>query len=211
MTSIERDPYYEEFFQAELGRDVSFRGGPRLHRSDLIYCLRKAYFRLMDIEPPEHFTMEFTIIGKTLHRIIERSFKYNEIEMEKDGISGTVDVVVPFGDKKLPIEIKTTRRFIANASDIPSSYIEQLKIAVIMAETNEGLLAILNIITAKIQVWVLRMTDEAKNSFWQEILSRRASVEKAVAEKNFLLLPKTLWMCRTCEYRTICDAAEPKN
>jgi CRISPR/Cas system-associated exonuclease Cas4 (RecB family) len=211
MTSIERDPYYEEFFQAELGRDVSFRGGPRLHRSDLIYCLRKAYFRLMGIEPPEHFTMEFTIIGKTLHRIIERSFKYNEIEMEKDGISGTVDVVVPFGDKKLPIEIKTTRRFIANANDIPSSYIEQLKIAIIMAETNEGLLAILNIITAKIQVWVLRMTDEEKNGFWQEILSRRALVEKAVAEKNFLLLPRTLWLCKNCEYRTICDAAEPKN
>lgn len=202
---MERDPRYEEFFQAELRRDAGFRGEPRIHRSDLIYCLRKAYFRLAGIEPPEPLVIEFTVIGKTLHRIIERGFKYKEVEMEKDGILGTVDIVTLFGGRRLVIEIKTTRKFITSPQDIPQSYVEQLKMAIIMAGTDEGLLAILNIITAKIQVWVLRMTEAEKSAFWQEILSRKSLLERAVAERNPLLLPKLQWQCKNCEYRSICE------
>lgn len=204
---MERDQRYEEFFQAELRKDVNFRREPKIHRSDLIYCLRKAYFRLTGVEPPEHSVVEFTVIGKTLHRIIERSFKYREVEMEKDGILGTVDILTSFEGKRLAVEVKTTRKFIRSVKDIPPSYIEQLKMAVIMAETDEGLLAILNIITAEIQVWVLRMTEAEKNAFWQEILSRKALLERAVAERNVLLLPRMMWMCRSCEYRSVCDMA----
>jgi CRISPR/Cas system-associated exonuclease Cas4 (RecB family) len=208
MTEIVRDPVYEEMFRAELQRDTRFRSKPKINRSDLLYCLRKAYYRLMSIEPSEHSSLEFTVIGKTLHGIIERNFKYKEEEMEKDGISGTVDILMLLQDKQFPIEIKTTRKTIVVAADIPTSYIEQLKMAMIMLNVNEGLLAILNVITAELQVWVIRITEEEKWRFWQEILRRRNLVELAAKIKDVLILPRMYWMCPRCEYRSLCDKLE---
>ena len=207
-TEIKREPAYEQLFKNELQGDVLFRREPRIHRGDLIYCLRKAYFRIIGIEPPEHPMLEFTVIGKTLHKLIERNFKYKEEEMEKDGISGTVDIIMPLQEKKFAIEVKTTRKSIYTKEDIPSTYIEQLKMAMIMLETNEGLLAILNIITAEVQVWVVRISDEEKQRFWTEILRRKDLLEYAVSIKNPLLLPRTLWMCFRCEYKKTCDQLE---
>lgn len=205
---LARDPYYEQILKERLWRGGLFRRDPHIHRGDLIYCLRKGYFRLMGIEPPELPFIEFSVIGKTLHRIIERSFKYTEEEVEKDGILGTIDIITPIAGKIFPIEIKTTRKRIYSARDIPHVYLEQLKMAIIMRGTDEGLLAILNVITAELQVWVLRLSPEEKKTFWDEILRRKKLLEKAIKLKNPLLLPRTRWMCRKCEYAPLCDKLE---
>ena len=205
---ILRDPYYEQFFREKLFKPERFRKGWHIHRGDLIYCLRKAYFRLVGIPAPEVPVIEFSIIGKTLHRIIEDSFRYVEQEVEKDGISATVDIVASFVGGSLPIEVKTTRKRILDAGDIPVSYIEQLAIAMVMMNSDKGLLAILNIVTTELQVWLLQMTLKQRQTFWREILRRKTLLEKAIKLNNPLLLPRTLWMCSRCEYRTLCDKLE---
>jgi CRISPR/Cas system-associated exonuclease Cas4 (RecB family) len=207
-TEITRDPEYEALFKAELQRDTSFKGEPKVHRGDLIYCLRKAGFRLMGVEPPEHPVIEFTVIGKTLHKLIERNFKYREEELEKEGILGTVDIVMTVEGKRLAIEVKTTRKSINVSSDIPQIYLEQLKMAMIMLDTKEGLLAILNVITADLKVWLIRISEEEQHRFWHEILRRKELLEYAASVKNPLLLPKTYWMCQRCEYKKTCDELE---
>jgi CRISPR-associated protein Cas4 len=199
---ITRDVENENKFKQLIFQNQHIDREKTIHVSDLVYCLRKAYFRLKGVTPTDDVAVEYQIIGKTLHKIIQDVFKYVEVEIENYGIKGTVDILE--GNQKTPIEIKTTRKKIETTQDIPTVYLTQLAYYLTLLDTHVGYLVILNVINADLKIFTVEINlQETK----KELLGKKQLLEYALNQENYSILPKLEWMCKTCEFRSVCNHA----
>jgi len=200
---------YTNKFKEKLAENERLDRGNIIHRSDLIYCLRKAYYRLTNVEPSDAIHVEYMVIGKTLHNIIEESFQYVEKEvLWNNEVVCTVDIL----ENGYPIEIKTTRKTIRSPEEIPRTYIEQLQMAMLAVDKPKGYLAILNVRTADLKVWRFEWESEnEKEAVNNYFLEKLRLLKKAIELKTPNLLPTLDWQCPSCEYRNICKALTGKN
>jgi CRISPR-associated protein Cas4 len=200
---IIHDEQNEKIFKKCIFENPKIDREKAIHVSDLVYCLRKAYYRLKGQPSTDMPTVEYQIIGKTLHQIIQNAFAYVEQEIENYGIKGTVDILEGH-EAKIPIEIKTTRKKIQNIKDIPQTYLTQLAYYLVLLNTHIGYLAILNIVEADLKLYVVEINIEEVK---KEMLGKKALLEYALQNSNPYILPKLEWMCPTCEYRSVCNHA----
>ena len=193
---------YTRMFKQKLKDSHLLDRGNVIHRSDLVYCLRKAYYRLTNVEPSDTVHVEYMVIGKTLHRLIEEAFEYVEQEiLWRNEVVCTVDIL----RNGCPIEIKTTRKTIRTADEIPPTYVEQLQLAMIALDSPKGYLAVLNVASAELNVWRFEWENETEKQRVTEYFTRKLELlKKAVELRTPNLLPTLDWMCPTCEYRNVC-------
>lgn len=177
-----------------------------IHVTDLVYCLREAYYRKTDPQPPTETELMFFVDGSRRHFIIEDlSGQESEIEMIWNGVRGTVDIL-----DKVPIEIKTTR---ANNA-LPTHYFKQLGYYCAMQDSETGLLLIqrLNNREAPWEFWRVKWTPQEIKTMKNEILEKRDLLEKALKTNDSAILPKSdlldddgkPWKCRYCKYVEKC-------
>jgi CRISPR/Cas system-associated exonuclease Cas4 (RecB family) len=198
---IIHDEENEAIFKKRIFQNPKIDREKTIHVSDLVYCLRKAYYRLKGQPATNTSTIEYQIIGKTLHQIIQNAFAYVEQEVENYGIKGTVDILEGH-ETKIPIEIKTTRRKIQNIKDIPQTYLTQLSYYLVLLDVRVGYLAILNVVDADLKLYIVEIDiEEAK----KEMLGKKALLEYALEQNNPYILPKLDWMCSSCEYKGMCN------
>jgi CRISPR/Cas system-associated exonuclease Cas4 (RecB family) len=198
---IIHDEQNEAIFKKRVFENPKIDREKIIHVSDLVYCLRKAYYRLKGQPTTDTTTVEYQIIGKTLHQIIQNAFAYTEQEIENYGIKGTVDILEGH-ETKIPIEIKTTRKKIQNIKDIPPTYLTQLSYYLVLLNCRVGYLAILNVVDADLKLYVVEIDlEEAK----KEMLGKKTLLEYALFNNNPYILPKIEWMCPSCEYRSVCQ------
>ena len=184
-----------------------------IHVSDLIYCLRLAFFQKTLPKPSNETELMFFTNGARRHIIIEElSGKNSEVEVEKYGIYGTIDIY-----DNLPIELKTTRSKIS----LPNHYFKQLSYYCVLCETNKGLLVILRL-NNKENPWEfykIEFSPEEMETIKNEMLEKAKLLRKALENKDISLLPKTdllnekgeKWKCKFCKYKIECEAIDNNN
>ena len=87
---IIESPEIEDYILSKLR---SVRRDKKIHVTDLIYCLRKAWYRIKGIEPAiSSASIIATGFGRGMHEVLETS-PLKEVPVSKDGIYGTIDMV----------------------------------------------------------------------------------------------------------------------
>lgn len=193
-----------EKYQKMLLEANGFYRSPYIHRSDLIYCLRKAFFRIKGIEKPK--LSEFAplaIIGKVLHSLME-VYKRKEVVKTKLGFSSRIDMLNENGN---PIEIKTTRATVTleRLQQIFRTWREQIATAILFTEQDIAHLFVLNVISGKLNVYDFSFESETeRTAFKKELLARKRLLKKALKLNNYQILPCSDWECKFCEFDEIC-------
>lgn len=176
-----------------------------IHRSDLIYCLRKAFFRIKGIQKPKRSKyMPLAVIGKILHILME-IYKRKEIVKTKFGFTSTIDMLKE--DDK-PIEIKTTRATVTveKLHKVFKVWREQVGTAILFTDEDIGHLFVLNVISGKLNVYDFTFESETeRKAFKKELLARKRLLKRALKMDNYHILPCSDWECKFCEYNEICE------
>lgn len=83
----------QRFVEALRKKYGNIRGG--VHVSDLVYCLREAYYRKVDPVPFTERTLGFFVDGARRHRVLQELLGVeSEVKVEKWGVRGSIDVLI---------------------------------------------------------------------------------------------------------------------
>jgi len=175
-----------------------------LHVSDLVYCLRKAYYRKKGVPEEVDFTSKLAMrLGAIHHRFLEFT---GEREVENFGVVGHIDSIYD----ELPVEWKTTRSFYNGR---PSAhYLKQLAYYLVLSGKKRGYLCVcyMNAKNQKngkyepvIDRFKVILSQEEYQKTKKEILAKKEALEKALknngAPKAFS--PAFGWECKCCGFK----------
>ncbi len=185
-----------------LDRLKSVRTDKSIHVTDLIYCLRKAWYRIKGVEP---FISDESIIatgfGRGMHDILEVS-SFREVPVEKDGIKGSIDMIA---DRIT--EIKTTRYRL----DIRDSWIRQIKCYLYMMGETEADFLVVDVARRKVKGYRLIFTKEELEEHWKWVLERKRKLEEYLRKDELPPAePEYKWECMYCPYRHVCKGEQPE-
>jgi len=173
-----------------------------IHRSDVISCPLKAYWRLTG-HKPEYTPKDVGnfILGKLAHEMIEEYFDFQEKQIKVGGlVYVTIDAILD----GYPIEIKTTRRKIYRRDDLPREWIEQLAFAMSALKVNKGYIFVLNYISFAIMVWEVELTDQEIKTLTNQMLWSIIKILDAVKRRDPSSLSPKREECKFCCYRKTC-------
>lgn len=203
------------------------RVGPRnpLAKSvtKFVCCPRKTYFRFVGIPCliSDSTTLTFSR-GRAHHEILE-VFDPKEVDVEKDGIPGHIDMVYDH-----PVEIYTTivsASAVEKVEDVPEVFplkYKQLCAYVYMVascpikdgfihEPGVGHLLPFHIlgdytrpVKPKIKVWTMIYTQAEMERNWNEILEKRDYIEQCMAEGKIPEWTGYDFECINCEFNPVC-------
>jgi hypothetical protein len=181
-----------------------------LHVSDLIYCLRKSWYRRNGYPERERSVEDESVLllGQAQHVLVQncQGEKERRIRMflDKDGgeLHGTVDLVLPDG---MPVEIKGTRASSKKAViESCPQYVEQLASYCVMLGQVKGRLAIWHLMgnygdtrSPILKVWDAEWA-ESELRDWTSELVRRADTVLVDWEPG--LDDHYEWECKYCPF-----------
>ena len=194
----------ERVYKALQDRYIEKRN--KLHVSDVVYCLRKAFYRRTTGRPPTKKQLVWFLLGEISHKILqELGWEYKEYEISKDGLVGHIDIY----DSAIIIEVKTTRKLyrLQFRKDVPETWMRQIMAYAYMLNKTEVDLLVVYDVLATIESYHLKFTEKELEDNWNYLLKRKEILEKAL-ETGVVngILPETeyKWECRDCEFRDIC-------
>ena len=179
-----------------------------VHVSDLVYCLREAYYRKTDPQPHTETELMFFVDGSRRHIAIQELHgKASEVKVQWGGVKGTIDIL-----EDCPVEIKTTR---ARAA-LPEHYFRQLGYYCAMLNMQRGTLLIqrINNLENPWESYRVEWTRRELERLRREIREKRELLERALQTGDPKILPKSdlptyngePWKCRYCRYREKCES-----
>jgi len=191
------------FLSALRERHNSMRKG--IHVSDLVYCLREAFFRRFEPAEPTLKQLCFYVDGARRHRVLQELLGVEcEVEVEKYGVVGHVDILLD-----APVEIKTTRARKA----LPNHYFRQLGFYAVMLDVPRGYLIVQRLNGDS--PWEFYRVEWSKEEFRlldQELKLRADLLRAALNFRDFRMLPRVqgdaAWKCRNCPYYNKCLGKE---
>lgn len=203
---VEEDIEYKNNMMNKLKKFFSFNRR-EIHVSDLVYCLRKAYFRRINGSTVTDEQVLHFIRGQSLHALLEKLYPQNEIIVMYDGFFGTMDAFDP--EKDAVVELKTVQEMYSVGPY--EHHLKQLQYYLTMTDKRIGYLIYLILGQKELKVFRVTLTDEDVEDLRKELKKRKALLERALAEKNFEILPVvTDWQCRYCEFYDICVGKKEK-
>jgi len=200
MVMVDKAPGLEKRFLSALReKQNSMREG--IHVSDLVYCLREAYFRKVEPAEPSLKQLGFFVDGARRHRVLQELLGVeSEVEVEKYGVVGHVDILLD-----APVEIKTTRA--RNA--LPDHYFRQLGYYAVMLDVPRGYLVIQRLNNdSPWEFYRVEWSKEELQLLDRELKYRADLLRVALNFRDFHMLPRVeesmAWKCRNCPYRDKC-------
>lgn len=174
-----------------------------LHRSDVISCPLKAYWRLTGKFSSiwDSQSVGILSIGTLGHIALHKNFNAQEEIHDLHGISVTIDAITEIDGKRYPIESKTTRKQIFSKDQLPQEWIEQLAIAMAVLNVEKGFLMIFNLIAFSITVWEIIMSKDEAQMFLNGCVWQIGSIVNAVEKGTPELLQPKIGECPWCSYR----------
>ena len=207
---IIENPELSEKIAAKLRDFRTFRNGGEIHRSDLIYCPRKAYFRIKGVEEKETDEGPVTKrrIGESLHVLFEVCQR-KEVSVEKDGVVGSIDMLADpdLGYVDDPIELKSTRAKLREPDWIEFAHpqwVDQLMMACLFTGKLHGHLIVLQLITGDLKTYTFSFTPEDLTKFWGRKLELLTMLRVALDTSDFSILPFGSWECKNCGFTEPC-------
>jgi hypothetical protein len=171
---------------AKAARAAAHPRAEGLHVSDLVYCLRRAWYRRHGYPEPESIEQDtIFLMGEGHHGLLQCQGEYEvPVQLDLDGITvhGTIDLIPP---DDVTTEIKTTR-YSAN-KDVANGmahYIDQLASYVLARGHTRGRLAIWHLMgdynrkngqPPLLRVWDIEF-EPAELDAWRDELAVRADV-----------------------------------
>ena len=197
---IETHDQLKQLFLEKLQKKFAdVRNG--IHVSDLVYCLREAYFRKKN---PVAFTekqLGYFVDGARRHAELQNLLGVkNEVQVERFGVQGSIDVLL---DK--PCEIKTTRA----KSSLPDHYFKQLGFYCVLSGTCSGYLVVQRLLNEHPwEFYLVEWTQGEITELEEEMKVKSTILREALELKDFHKLPKAdsklSWKCRGCSYSDQC-------
>ena len=195
-------PYKEdpEFVDMILERlHIAFGRSNRtgIHISDLIHCLRKAFYsRQPDyVQVLKDDSVLYFVRGRSLHDMIEKLFPNNEVTIEYEEIIGNVDAI----DGPIAVEIKTTKVLRRGPYD---SNRMQLRYYMAMTGKDIGYLLYYEYFSNKIRAFKFMMNAEQRERTLKELVTKRNLLIKALEINEVLIIPESdsSFDCNNCEF-----------
>lgn len=172
-----------------------------IHVSDLVYCLRGAYFRKVSPVPFTERQLGFFVDGARRHRVLQGLLDVKfEVPVEKFGVRGSVDILLD-----LPLELKTTRARV----NLPDHYFRQLGYYAVLLEVDGGYLVVMRLNSeVPWEFYSVRWSGLEMEKMSDEMKTRASLLRGALANKSVECLPKcgsTMdWKCKYCLYSDRC-------
>jgi len=174
-----------------------------IHVTDLVYCLREAYWRKKEPVPPTTRTLSFFLDGARRHVVLQELLgEASEVEVEKYGVTGRIDVV----HNGIPVELKTTR----SNKHVPEHYLKQLGYYAVMLGTQSGYLIIQRLFGEEpFEFYRVEWSEDEIKGVGLELLWRSSLLREALKREDPSILPEVeedvKWKCSTCQYREKCE------
>lgn len=201
-----------KFFITGLSKKYNEREREGIHVTDLIYCLRKSYFRKCNKVPETLQTLFYFLDGEQRHKGFQGLVPNlkNEVEIENFDIIGTIDIGGFDNNPNGIIEIKTTRA--SPAKELPLHYLRQGAYYCLLKKTNKFVLLTQHINHGEIVFLDVEFTKEELKKYKEEMLRDRDLLRKAYELENVDILPlvndNMKWQCIKCEYNGNCYKKE---
>lgn len=175
---------------------------PGLHASDLIYCLRKAWYRRNGhVEAERDTDGNLTLlIGKGFHTLLEggRPEDHEILDTAAGPVHGTIDMVEYEDGLPIPVELKSTRARATKPPIDSPHYLEQLATYCVMKAVTHGRLIIVHLTEPTIKCWDVEFSKFELDQ-WAEELENRALL---VSDSELHAEPfdHYAWECRYCSF-----------
>lgn len=199
MELIINDTLKDDFLTGLTRQYSSQRTG--IHVSDLVLCLREAYFRKVDPKPHTEKTLSYFTDGASRHLALQGLSTYKrEVKIERWGVIGSADLLA-----NTVIEYKSTRA--QNA--IPDHYTRQLGYYVCMFGKDYGFLIVQRLLgETPWEFYKVQYSRPELEFFSREIQKKARILRSALENHNPLLVPGTdeKWKCGNCLWRDDCSA-----
>ncbi len=198
---IEPNLDLKHIFLSALKEKYSRPDREGIHVSNLVYCLREAYWNKVDPAPPTEKTLSFFVDGARRHSVLESlSGARSEVKVERWGIHGTVDMLI-----NGPVEVKTTRA----KSGIPDHYLKQLGYYAALMGVNRGYLIIQRLTAPNPwEFYTVEWTPEEMQALAEDMRKKAKLLQQALKNRTPEILPDpgrdTAWKCRNCLYKKRC-------
>jgi len=186
-------------------------GRTGIHVSDLVLCLRRAYYSKVSPRQPTVETLSYFVDGSRRDLVIKGLLGTRVGPMEKDGIWFTPDSVDEAGD---PIEIKTTRA----AEGVSAHYVTQLTYYMVLMKRNRGRLLIQRVgykrVGPPFEAYEFEFEGGEIQRHRREMLERRDLFSKALDQRDPTLVPSVRsdpaqnWLCRGCRWNEECEVID---
>jgi CRISPR/Cas system-associated exonuclease Cas4 (RecB family) len=188
---------------------------PGLHSSDLIYCLRKAWYRLNgEVEAERTTDGNLTLlIGKGFHTLLEQGKAEDRVILDTAAgpVHGTIDIVEYEDGLPIPVELKSTRARAKKPPIDSPHYLEQLATYCVMLGVTLGRLIVVHLSEPTIKAWDVEFAKSELDQ-WADELESRALI---VADTQLHPMPGDHWgwECKYCSFHnTLCpgDGGKPQ-
>jgi len=181
-----------------------------IHVYDLLFCQRRVYLQKKGLLPPTDEDLIYWAIGKGYHSLLEGEI--SEIELERDGIRGTIDTIVLEGSAIVPVEFKSTRISSRKRISEMEHWVDQVKAYCYLVGVLRARLRVLYLmgnyrgkLQPEFKSFILKFTKEEIESFWQELLPRKRGLERALERSELPpAKPRYAWECERCAERDPC-------
>jgi len=189
--------------------------GPRpgLHVSDLANpCLRRVYYSKRGLAPATDEDLLLWLAGKAHHQLLEG--RVREIELEGDGITGTIDCLEQDTEGRVLAEFKTTRS--SSNKDVMKEYIwwiEQVMAYLHLFGDTKARLYVLFLMgnwkpptEPHLKSWELTFTEKELKDNWAEMLERKKVLCDSLNNNLPPLGPRKgmEWICEKCSVKELC-------
>lgn len=172
-----------------------------IHCTDCIYCLRRAFWSVVDPLPPTPTELLYFLLGLGLQTALLGGD--NQSVAEKDGIIISPDI----WEDGILGELKTTRMSEKSIDEkgIPDGWIKQMCAYCHVLEVKSCLLIILPIIRPDILSYVLTFDKGEMEENWKDIVIKGEMLRTALEQRKVPELKGEDWQCRSCRYKLRCD------
>lgn len=172
-----------------------------IHVSDLVYCLRKAYWRRFKNKPLTEKQLQFFLDGHQRHQVLQGLVENleHEVEVSNFGVVGHLDLM-----GQHPIEIKTTRA--RNNGQKPPHYLRQCAYYCLLTQSESCILVTQYINDGEFTFETIEFSPKELTEYLEEMLERRDGLQKAIDREDPFSLPfLDDWQCRYCEFKVDCE------
>ena len=196
---VEPNDELKQLFLDKL-KEKNSKQRPNIGVSDLVYCLREAYFRRIIPKPPTPKQLGFYTDGSRRHVAMEAlSGLISEVEVERYGVVGHVDMLKDAG---VPIEFKSTRA----RKNLSESYFLQLAFYSLMLNVKHGYLIVQRLMSEEPwEFYHVEWTPEEMLNLDYELHSRSSLLRESLEKNDPSTLPKPdvsmEWKCRSCIFK----------
>lgn len=197
---------FADIMLADFNEESKKRTG--WHRSDVISCPLKAYWRMTG-EIEAVYTSEsvgILVIGTLAHLLIHKNFDAQEKVFDLDGMNVTVDAILGKANNSpidYPIESKTTRKTMFRKEDIPVEWIQQLAIAMSVMGIDKGYMMIVNLVSFHVSIWEFTMSKEERDIFLKAAIVTKRDMQKCIDMKRPDLMTPKHEDCEWCAYKPL--------